>query len=222
MALAETLKKSLGLPETANEDDIVKALAEGMRNDFKGTESTDTKNGNGTVEGVEKNPVEDQFHRAVKGLRETSTEIQFREMTEHIRTLRDEKERLEASLRLSDANTAVQQLSEGKGYVLPVPAQEKLLQILIKAPKSLSEEIVQLFAEVKQKGLVELEERGRLRPENDILNTDDPVKMFTQGVERRMSESHLTYVDAVHQLASDNPALYKAYRNATFIEGQVR
>jgi hypothetical protein len=212
--LVDTLKKSFGLPDDATEDDITKLLTENL---------TGHKNGDGgdTPKPTD-NPDYDALSKAIKGLRETNEQIQLKELNDAIRSLRDDNDKLQASLRLSEANAAVQQLSEGKGYVLPVPAQEKLLQILIKSPKALSEEIVALFSEVKEKGLVELEERGRLRPEENVIHTDDPVKQFTMSIERRMAENGLSYGEAVHQLAGENPALYKAYRNATFIEGSVR
>lgn len=212
MALLETLRESLGLSDDATEDDVAKLLAENIKKP--------ATNGNG--DGTTDKPDYDALSDAIKGLRDTNEAIQLSQLQDQIRSLREDKDKLQASLRLSEANTAVQQLSEGKGYVLPVPSQEKLLQILIKAPKQLSDEIVALFSEVKEKGLVELSERGKLRPDAEMVQTDDPVKNFTLGVERRMSENGVSYVDAVHQLASENPALYKAYRNATFIEGQVR
>jgi len=213
MALLETLRESLGLSDEATEDDVAKLLAENIKRE-------PSTNGDGT-KSTEK-PDYDALSDAIKGLRDTNEAIQLSQLQDQIRTLREDKDKLQASLRLSEANTAVQQLSEGKGYVLPVPSQEKLLQILIKAPKTLSDEIVALFTEVKEKGLVELSERGKLRPEAEMVHSDDPVKNFTQGVERRMSENGLSYVEAIHQLASENPALYKAYRNASFIEGQVK
>lgn len=221
MGLVDTLKKSFGLADDASEDDVAKLLAENIKGDLNTSTTTTNGNGDGSPQPKDK-PDYDQLSQAIKGLRDTNEQIQFKELNDAIKNLREDKERLEASLRLSEANTAVQQLSEGKGYVLPVPAQEKLLQILVKSPKQLSDEIVGLFAEVKEKGLIELQERGRLRPEHDVLNTDDPVKLFTESVNRRMAENNLNYVDAVHQLASENPGLYKAYRNATFIEGQVK
>lgn len=213
MALLETLRESLGLSDDATEDDVAKLLTENI-------DRKPSTNGDGTKT-VDK-PDYDALKDAIKGLRDNNEAIQFSQLNDEIKSLREDKEKLHASLRLSEANTAVQQLSEGKGYVLPVPAQEKLLQILIKAPKQLSDEIVALFTDVKEKGLVELSERGKLRPDAEMVHSDDPVKNFSQGVERRMSENSLSYVDAVHQLASENPALYKAYRNATFIEGQVK
>jgi hypothetical protein len=210
--LVDTLKKSFGLPDDATEDDITKLL----------TENLTGNKGNGDGPKPTDQPDYDALAKAIKGLRDTNEAIQLKELNDAVRALREDKEKLQASLRLSEANSAVQQLSEGKGYVLPVPAQEKLLQILIKSPKQLSDEIVSLFTEVKEKGLDELEERGRLRPEHDAIHTDDPVKQFTTSVERRMTENNLSFSDAVHQLANENPALYKAYRNATFIEGSVR
>jgi len=212
--LVETLRKSFGLPDDATEDDITKLLTENLK-------GSTTNNGDGGVTSTDQ-PDYAALSKAIKGLRDTNEQIQLKELNDAVRQLREDKDKLQASLRLSEANSAVQQLSEGKGYVLPVPAQEKLLQILIKSPKQLSDEIVALFGEVKEKGLVELEERGRLRPEENTIHTDDPVKQFTASVERRMTENNLTFSEAIHQLASENPALYKAYRNATFIEGQVR
>lgn len=215
MALADTLKKSLNLPDSASEDDIVKALAETVAQNKE-----PEKNGDVTQD---KN-LEASMAAAAKTLREKSEEIQLTEMQAAIKQLQDHNEQLMASLRLSEAHKAVQQLSEGKGYVLPVPAQEKLLQILVKAPKALSDDIVGLFSEVKEKGLVELNERGNNvnQDEFDMTRVDDPVKQFTMSVERRMSENSIGYTEAIHQLAQENPNLYKAYRNATFIEGSVR
>jgi hypothetical protein len=211
MSLVDVLKKSFGLSDDATEDDVAQKLSE--RITPPGNGNNGNNGGDPTLEGLD---------AVIKGLREQDEAAQLEKMNDVVKTLREHNDKLEASLRLSEANAAVQQLSEGKGYVLPVPAQEKLLQLLIKSPKPLADDIIKLFAEVKEKGLVELGERGRTDTDFELQHIDDPVQQFNIGVQRRMAENQLSYADAVRQLSRDNPSLYTAYRNATFIEGEVK
>jgi hypothetical protein len=216
MAFTDSLRKVFGLSEAASEEDIADALNKRLN-----TPSENNGGGNGSG-GEPKDDLKTSLDEVIKQLRDQDEETQLKKLSDVNTQLRERAERLESALRLSEAQTAVQTLSEGKGYVLPVPAQEKLLQLLIKSPKPLADDIVKLFAEVKEKGLVELGERGRVDTDFDLSTIDDPVKQFSAGVERRMQENKVTMSEAMRQLSSENPALYKAYRNASFIEGEVK
>jgi hypothetical protein len=222
MSLLDTLRKSLGLGENATEDDVAKKLAEGLKTEPTKNEPpapAPTPNGNGH-DGV----TQKQLDEALEALR-TSNDKASRAMADQvIKSLQEQNTKLTESLRLNKAHGQVRALSEGKGYVLPVPGQEDLLKILMEVPEETGDKIVKLFMELKDKGLVELGERGTVQGIQDVTLDElgDPIQQLGKLVERKMAEEKVDYGTALKEISVQKPQLYDAYRRAVDVKSGRR
>jgi hypothetical protein len=141
-----------------------------------------------------------------------------------IKSLQEQNTKLTESLRLNKAHGQVRALSEGKGYVLPVPGQEDLLKILMEVPEETGDKIVKLFMELKDKGLVELGERGTVQGIQDVTLDElgDPIQQLGKLVERKMAEEKVDYGTALKEISVQKPQLYDAYRRAVDVKSGRR
>lgn len=140
---------------------------------------------------------------------------QVEELASSVRSLTEERNQLRAAVLLAEAQSTVKRLSEGPGWVLPIPAQERLMKVLLTANGESRKEVIELFEGLHGTGLVELKERGVAPTELDLTRfADDPVAMFGSKVERLVAEKKLSETDAMRQVAREDPNLYTAYRRA--------
>ncbi len=100
--------------------------------------------------------------------------------------------------------------------VLTPVAKQRVVNLLNQMPTELSEEFWTLLTEMKRSSafLVELGERA-----GTTVNYGSPksaAKLFDEATTKLMSEAKLTYTDAVERVASENPNLYKRYRDEQF------
>ena len=161
--------------------------------------------------------------RVLNDIRGLNTEAARQKMTEVMDDLRASNAQLQDALRLNEAHARVKSLSEGsRGYIPNIPQQEELLKILHEAPKPIADRVFSLFKQIKEKGLVELTERGRVTNDIDFDSLpDNPKDQFLRTVELAEKQHGITFTEALSRVSSERPDLYAKYRNAVDINAGV-
>jgi len=157
-------------------------------------------------------------------------------MTQQFSELSSLLEGSQAQVRTAQATALSEKLTNtaGKKFALPATIQDKLrTQLLSDSPESVPlNDVVAMFTEVCEKGLVPLGEQTKTDPTASDeqqtavqgATTSDPQGEFLKFAEALQKDNpKLSDTDAFEQAAVEHPDLYnKAYRNAAFIEGAVR
>lgn len=126
-----------------------------------------------------------------------------------------------AALKLAETQNVVKKLTEPvDGRQLPAVVTNKLTAILVEAPKSLSDKIVELIGDLNKTGYVQLGEIGHSSSRSEGSDAD-AVKKFTEEVNKVMEADKLNYSDAVSRVASLNEDLFDAYRTASYNTSMV-
>lgn len=217
MDLKKILATALGKqPEEADqlsEEDLTKLLSEAL-SPPEPTPVPEEK----PKEGISPADVE----KVLSDIRGLNTEAARAKMTEVMDDLRKSNADLQDALRLNEAHARVKSLAEGsRGYIPNIPQQEDLLRILHEAPKPIADRVYSLFKQIKEKGLVELTERGRVTQNIDFDSLpDDPKGLFLKTVELAEKEHGITYTEALSQVSSERPELYQKYRDAVDINNR--
>lgn len=221
MGIGDVLRKALGLGEDASEDDIAAKLAEGLKSapEPKNEPPTSAPNGHDGV-------TQKQLDEALALLRRNNDEVSRQQVDAIVKQLQEQNQQLSKSLRLSKVHSQVKALSEGSGHVLPIPQQEELLKILMEVSEETGNKIVKVFMDVKEKGLVELGERGTSLSDESITldELSDPVAQFGKLVERKLAEGagKVDYTTALKEVSAEKPQLYDAYRRAVDVKSGRR
>jgi hypothetical protein len=239
------IARALGLSDDATEDDLVAKLAERSRPPVgPGTGTTptppapqatnsgiDTSNLSGDMKTFA-DTLNQQFAEVRKQLSEQArmnmlsnmVNQQFAEIQGLLQTSQEQT-------RTAQATALSEQLTNtnGKRYALPATIQDKLRsQLLSESPDKVDlKDVVAMFTELTEKGLVPLGEQTTGQPqagqEQTPSNTDPQGEFLKFAEELQKANPKLSDVDAFEQAAVAHPDLYnKAYRNAAFIEGEVR
>jgi hypothetical protein len=167
---------------------------------------------------------EDEIKKVFDDIRGLNNEAARQKMTEVMEDLRKSNSELQASLRLTEAHQRVKALAEGsRGFIPTMPQQEKLLKILHEAPKPTADAVYTLFTEIKEKGFVDLSERGRTsNADVDIESlSDDPRDIFVKHVKLYETEHKVSTADAYSRVSAEKPELYERYRRAVDINQGV-
>jgi hypothetical protein len=213
--LAGALGKKPEEAQNLSDEDLAKLLAEVIT--AKPIEPTEPK--------VEPTPTEpkqlsaEDIEKVLSDIRGLNSEAARQKMTEVMDDLRRSNAELQASLRLTEAHQRVKSLAEGsRGFIPNVPQQEKLLKILHESDKKTADAVFELFRDIKDKGLVELTERGRTMQQLDLESvSDDPRDLFMKHVKLVEQERKVTLSEAMSIVSSEKPELYDRYRQATDI-----
>jgi len=137
----------------------------------------------------------------------------------------------QAQVRQAQATRLTEQLQNGKKWALPAQVQNKLRAVMLSdTPDTVSlTDVGEMPKEIVQTGLVPLGEQT----ETDSTKTTesggapaDPVTAFVEKVnayqKEHGGEKECSDNEALEAVALSDQAGYKAYRNASFIEGAVR
>lgn len=223
MGFKEILAGALGKkPEEAqnlSDEDLAKLLAEVI------TKPPTTEPPAPTTEPKPPEPKAlsaEDIEKVLNDIRGLNSEAARQKMTEVMDDLRRSNADLQASLRLTEAHQRVKSLAEGsRGFIPNVPQQEELLKILHEAPKPTADAVFALFKNIKEKGLVELTERGRTTQQLDLESvSDDPRDLFMKHVKLAEQERKITLSEAMSVVSAEKPELYDRYRQATDITRQ--
>jgi phage I-like protein len=202
------LREALGLPEDTDQD---KLLSEIKALKAKPAPSADPPQGSKLDESelaklAESSP-------AVKALKEA---------WEASQTQREEDRKrlaaLEASARFRETEAGVAAACKlSDAYTIAPAHQETLVKLLAVMPKQLSDKVVAALGDIVKEGIVELGERGRLRPGGRETSTDDPVDAWdTEVAKLRETDKTLSYAEACVRLSSENPDLWAEYADASY------
>lgn len=124
----------------------------------------------------------------------------------------------QVALKLSEVDASVVKLSEtakAKGYAFPPATLDEVKKLLTEAPsKEFAEKVYATFEKMGTVGLVKLGEKGRTHEEG---HEGDPVKVFQDEIKKVMKDNDkLDYADAVSRVSAEQPQLFEEYRQASF------
>jgi len=215
------LRKLLGLPEDATDDQVTEALNKVPDDHVIGPKATEQKP-EGEDEGEEGAPEgQSQSIAATEGL--SAEVIQLAEKSPAIKALVEAVTGLQktvevqgAALQLSEAANKVAKLSEPTkdNRVLPAVVQTQLQEILVSAPKTLSDKITTMVTSLNEAGYVQLGERGE--SSGPASESTDAIKRFNDEVAKVMVNDKLSIGDATERVASLHPQLFQEYRAESY------
>jgi hypothetical protein len=121
--------------------------------------------------------------------------------------------KLEAANRLSEVGLQMTTLSEDANFTVSPAARTLLSEIMVEAPKALSDKLYNLVKAIVKDGIVELGERGGA-PRGGPRTGESASKQFAELTEAaiKASEGKLSYPDAVEQVGREHPDVWEAYR----------
>jgi hypothetical protein len=219
------LRKLLGLPEDASDDDTNSALTaalqkiEAAANGGEGDEG----NGGGDEGGQgEPTPPQEQPEPATQQAPAMASELKkLAEDNPAIAKLLEEKEAqnkrlatLEAAHRLSEVTVKLKEMQEGGKFAIPPNVQEKIKGLAASAPRNLSDQMLGIVKELTEAGLIPLNEVGST---SGTEANSQPSKRFSDLVDKAMSDGKTDYVTAVEQVGAQHPQLWEQYRRESFL-----
>ncbi len=200
------LRKKLGLPEDATDEQVDAALVA----------KVEPKEENGSSEAL---AASENVLEAIKKLSEDNPIV--KQLADQVTAMSDQLKIQGAALKLAETQNVVKKLTEPvDGRQLPAVVTNKLTAILVEAPKSLSDKIVELIGDLNKTGYVQLGEIGHSSSRSEGSDAD-AVKKFTEEVNKVMEADKLNYSDAVSRVASLNEDLFDAYRTASYNTSMV-
>lgn len=226
MGFFESVRNALGLAESTSEEDVAKKLAEQLKTQPVTTPPAPVALPEGTPKGLEAlvKTFNDRFSELHSKLEEEQRSRRFAEaINQQFDDMKKLLESTDEARRKAEIEAATKSLTEGKKFTLPVPAQTKLRTMLLSDSVS-TEDVMKLFGEVLETGLVPLGEKGGTDPAkvDTGSGSTDPVTQYIEKVNKLAEDKKLSDSEAMRQVSLSDPQLYLAYRNATFIEGQVK
>jgi hypothetical protein len=190
------LRELLGLQESATDADVEAAVKK-----FKETPTPPSGGGNPDpqlIKLAEDNPV-------------------IKQLLENQKTMATQLAETQAALQLSEVSGVVTKLNEGKQHQLPAVVLNELPAALVQMPKALRESVVGIITKLTDTGLVNTKEVGGKGPNGGNETNIDGVKAFTEKVAAVMKDNDkLDYGSAVNHVALTEPALWDAYRKASY------
>jgi phage I-like protein len=124
---------------------------------------------------------------------------------------------LETNFRLNEANGIIGSVSQGE-HALPVALHDDARYLLSETPSDFATKFKDFLVKLHETGTVELGERGT---GGDNSGANDPVKRYEDEIKKLMEDDKMSYPDAVEQVALAEPALFEAYRVASFSREEV-
>lgn len=141
-------------------------------------------------------------------------------LSEH-KALKDDVTTLKTATRLSEVSAQLSEIGKDHKRALPPVVQNKLREVMVQLPKSLSDDLSDAMVELMKVGVVELGERT---PKGKDGNKDnkggDVVTKFLSEVDRiqkEYKEEHdekMPFRDAVDQVYLSDRQLYEDYQDA--------
>lgn len=218
------LRKLLGLPEDATDEQVTAAF-EALPSDATiGTPGEGEDEGN-EGEGGGEPESQQQTIAATEGgiegvikLAEASTDPVVKALAEVVGGLHKQVQVTETALHMSETANLVTKLAEPvNGQTLSAASQKKLTEVLAKSPKALSEQIVSLVEGLKKDGLVKLGETATQPGDRSEGDGDTATKKFNEKVEALTTgDNPMSYGDAVEKVASEHPDLFEGHRQASY------
>jgi phage I-like protein len=228
------LRKLLGLKEDATDADVTTALTDkGLTvDDFKveppkaDPPKDDDKSKDEPVQ-IAASEILELAKKLSEGAGDNAQQKQLADlvgaMATSMKAVETKLETTEAALKLSEATSRVVKLNEGGAgkRALPPAVTDKLRDVLVGAPKQLSDTVYTMFEDVLKTGLVELGERGSSRTNNKEGDDKTALVTLKERTDKLMAENKgMNYADACEKVFSDDPQLFETYReeSTSFVE----
>lgn len=220
------LRKLLGLPEDATDEQVEKAIADAPEGAVIGVppeEPANDKGDKGDKPDDQSSSQEPQTIAASEGATQEvikrlteSTDPNVKALAEMVGALQTTVQTQGVALQLAETDNVIKRLSEPKdGKVLPASSLNAMKEILLKAPKAMSDDIVKLFEGLRDAGGVELNERGS-EGDHRSGEGDNPTKKFTEKVEAMVKEDKISFGEATERVAKLHPDLYEGHRQGSY------
>lgn len=215
----------LGLPDNTPEDKVKEAFKQRLAplgstdgNGNKPPEPKPTTTEATTPATPEPKPKEENKPSTVAASegKLTPEVLKLAESDPVVRMLADKVTALEAANRLSEVDRKLADLDTEEYAVAPAVAT-KLRDLMIELPTALSDKTFETVKELVAQGIgaVPLNEFGRVEPNNERSAT----KQFSDAVDAKMkSDTNMTYGQATELVANENPRLFNAYRDETYLK----
>jgi hypothetical protein len=218
------LRKLLGLPEDATDDQVNEAVSK-LPDDavISAPPKEDPPSGDDDKSGAPGDGIETehqlvaasegQIEGVIKRLKE-SDNSEVKALAELLGGVVEQNSKLSTALHLSETARQVQALAEPKdGKQLSAGAIKQLSEVLL-APTA---DGVKKFAEAVLKGgIVDVKPAAPI-DETRRESGNDAVKKFTEAVDKAMKDNDkLQYADAVDKVALEDPQLFAEYRGASY------
>lgn len=145
-------------------------------------------------------------------------------LTEH-QAMQERMTNLETATRLSEVSTQLSELGKDHKKALPPVVQDKLRQIMVRLPKTLSDEVADAMVDLMKVGVVELGERTPQSPDGKRNEGDNVVSKYLSEIDRIVKEEStdehkITFREAADKVYFSDPELHAQYQSAV-AEGQT-
>lgn len=135
-----------------------------------------------------------------------------------VRSLTERIDRLDAANKLSEISIKLSSL-DSENVALAPASRDKLRDLMLDAPRALSDKLFDFAKEIVASGVVSLSEIGHTQP---LESNAGPAKRFSDAVDAKVkADTTLSYNDAVDIVATENPALFNEYRRASYLKEGV-
>jgi len=116
----------------------------------------------------------------------------------------------EIALKLTDIDGKLEKWNRGDKVAIPVALNEEIKSIMLNAPSDVVNKLESVLDTIVDKGLVELEERGKLRPRGG--SNDSVIDEVEKGIKKLMeADEDLDYADASSIYFRDHEGVYERY-----------
>jgi len=124
---------------------------------------------------------------------------------------------LEHSAKLSETKRKLAEVNApGSKYAIPPKVLKELEPVLVKLDDKEQDAILKQFLSMREDGLVELGERGRNDPDSQA--GDESKRLWDKVEQAQKANPKLSEIDALMQVAEENPDLYDKYRTQSYMK----
>jgi phage I-like protein len=204
------LRVSLGLAETATDDEVFAKLGE-MATTVTTLSAEKTKLEDELKQFKEPPPTLDP---ELKKLVEASPAM--KKLVETLEAQQLANQELTTALRLAETDKLLGEIQTGTTYALSPVVKDELKALMLKASPTAAKELAEFMGKITSgTGLVDLSEKGFSgRRAGDV--SDANIKLGEAVRQLMEADKNLTYADAVEHVSAKNPTLFAEYREAAY------
>lgn len=216
--LLKAMREKFGLSDDATEADILKAFDEA---EVEETDDSDEETEDEVEETDEKvlTALSEKDQQFIKALAEDNPAVKA--LTELVTRQGKDINKLQATTKLSEASVKLADWQRGGSkakFALPSAVTDAATKMLTEFSPAQTKAFSEFVDGILETGLVELGERGKLRPTEGGKSA---AKTFSEKVAALMESGKLDYADAATKLSEDDPELFEAY-SAELYAGEVK
>lgn len=135
-----------------------------------------------------------------------------------IKQMLDEMTALKAANRLSEVNLALTELeADNSDFALAPNILSEVRTLALDAPKAVGDKLINLLADVRKNGIVDLRAHGGKSPKRNDDSGDSATKRFNDAIAQSVKDNKLSYAEAASAIAANDPELFREYRNESYL-----